>query len=182
MPRADAQAVGAARAVRRRACGRRAAIQAGLFADRARRLRARDRSRAGRGRRPRRSISGYVVPVQRLRPLLRRRHRRHFAALDAGVPGRRYLSGPGLPRPREAIYAARLGLVGGVSARRHRVVFRQSRRPVLPRLARQLLCPRPVHADRVSPRACSCWCGAGRAKAASTAAPSWSAPAAAARR
>ena len=32
---------------------------------------------------------------------------RHRASRHAGVPDRRYLSGPGLPRPREAIHAAR---------------------------------------------------------------------------
>ena len=62
------------------------------------------------------------------------------------------------------------------------VVLRRSRRRILPRLARQLLRGRPVHADRISARACSCWCAGGRVKAVSTAAPSWSAPATAARR
>ena len=52
----------------------------------------------------------------------------------------------------------------------------QGRRPILPRLARQLLRHRPGHADRISARACSCSCAAGHAKAGSTAAPSWSAP------
>ncbi len=60
-------------------------------------------------------------------------------AVDARVPDRRHLSGAGLPRPREAIHAARLGLVGGVPDRHRRVVLRQSRRHVLARLARQLL-------------------------------------------
>ena len=106
---------------------------------------------------------------------------RDLAARDAGVPGRRHLSGTGLPRPRKAIYAPRLGVVGGVSDRHRGVVFRQGRRPVLAALARQLLCGRLAHADWHFGAPCSCWCDTGPARAGSTAAPSWSVPAAAAK-
>ena len=148
-----------------------------VFADRCRRHRPRDRGRAGRAGRLCALLSGTCRRAIGIRaPLLRRRHRRHRAAFDVGVPGRRHLSGPGLPRPRKAIHAARLGVVGGVSARHRRVVLHQGRRSVFARLARQLLCGRSGYADRVPPRACSSWCGAGRGRAGSTAAPSWSAP------
>ena len=72
--------------------------------------------------------------------------------VDAGLPGRRHLSGPGVPRPREAIYAARLGVVRGVPARHRRVVLRQGRRRVLAGLARRFYVARPVRADRIPPR------------------------------
>ena len=49
------------------------------------------------------------------------------AARDARLPGRRHLSGAGVPRLREAIYAARLGLVGRLPARHRR--HRSSPRP-----------------------------------------------------
>ena len=117
----------------------------------------------------------------RLRLALFRRHLRHLAAGHAGVPDGRHLSGPGVPRPREAIHAARLGVVRGVSDRHQRFVLRQSRRPVLPRLARRLLRARAVRADRLPARACFSWCAAGRAKAGSIAAPSSSAPTATAK-
>ena len=52
------------------------------------------------------------------------------------------------------------------------VVLRQGRRSVLARLARQLLRRRAGGAARLSAARCSCWCGAGRARAGSTAAPS----------
>ena len=77
------------------------------------------------------------------------------ALRHVGFPGGRHLSDPGVPRPREAIYAARLRLVGGVSDRYQRLVLRQSRRPILPRLARLVLCARPVRADRLPPWAVS---------------------------
>ena len=65
-----------------------------------------------------------------------RRNLRHRAAVDARLPDRRYLPGAGLPRLREAIHAARFGLVGRVSDRDRRIVLCQSRRHVLARLAR----------------------------------------------
>ena len=89
----------------------------------------------------------------RLRLVLLRRHFRHCALGDAGLPGRRHLSGAGLPRAREAVHAARLRLVGGVSDRHQCFVLRQGRRPILARVARRVLCARPVRADRFPARA-----------------------------
>ena len=106
----------------------------------------------------------------------------HRRAGDARLPGRRHLSGAGIPRLREAVFPPRLRLVGRVPDRDRRLLLRQDRRSVLARLAGQLLRRRPRRADRLSARACSSWCGAGRAKAASTAAPSSSAATTAARR
>ena len=107
-----------------------------LFADRARRRRAADRIRLIVPRRPRdlRRLRG---AARRFRVALCRRHCRHRRACDARVPGRRHLPGAGVSRLREAVFPARLGVVGGVSRRHRRDVLRQGRRPVLARLARQ---------------------------------------------
>ena len=124
----------------------------------------------------------YVVPDNGFSRYLFRRHRRHLADRTAGVSGGRHLPGSGVSRPRKAIYAARVGVVGRVPARDCRVVLRQSRRSILPRLARQLLRGRADRAARVSPRAVSPGATLDSRKAVSTAAPSSSAPARAAKR
>ena len=95
-------------------------------------------------------FAAYLPPTEDLILALRRRDLRHRAAVDVRLPDRRHLPGAGLPRPREAIHAAGLGLVGGVPDRDRRFVLRQSRRDVLARLARQLLCQRPGRADRLA--------------------------------
>ena len=81
----------------------------------------------------------------RRRVALLRRHRRRLGAVDAGVPDRRHLPGAGVPRPREAILPARLGVVGGVPDR-HR---------------RRRSSPRPATSSRASGSAAStssaCW-------------------------
>ena len=71
----------------------------------------------------------------------------------ARVPGRRHLPGAGVPRLREAVFPARLRLVGGVPDRHRRHVLRQGRRSVLARLARHLLRRRPARPDRLPARA-----------------------------
>ena len=58
----------------------------------------------------------YVVPIDGFEWHYVARHPRHRRARDAGVPGRRHLPGAGVPRLREAVFPARLGLVGGVPA------------------------------------------------------------------
>ena len=92
----------------------------------------------------------YLSARRRSDLALRRRDLRHRPAVDVRLPDRRYLPGAGLPRSREAIHAAGLGLVGRVPDRDRRFVLRQSRRDVLARLARQLLRQRPGGADDVA--------------------------------
>ena len=120
------------------------------LADRARRLRPHGRVRADRAGRPG-GVRALSVADRRPVLALRRRDLRHRAAVDVRLPDRRYLPGAGVPRPREAIHAAGLGLVGRVPDRDRRLVLRQSRRDVLARLARQLLCERPGGADGLAP-------------------------------
>ena len=85
---------------------------------------------------------------------LSRRRLRHRCAVDARLPDRRHLPGAGVPRPREAVHAARVGLVGGLPDRHRRLVLRQGRRDVFARLARHLLRRRTCRADRLA-RLCS---------------------------
>ncbi len=92
----------------------------------------------------------YLGPESEAVRALFRRHLRHRRVVDAGVPDRRHLPGAGLPRLREAVHAAGLGVVGGLPRRHRRLVLLQDRRDVLARLARLVLCLRPVRAHRLA--------------------------------
>ncbi len=111
--------------------------------------------------------AAYVVPSDGVDARYFVRHRRHRRPCHAGVPGRRHLPGAGVPRLREAVHPARLGLVGGVPHRR-------SARRSSPRSATSSrasgsaasTCVGSSGAARLPARRCSCWCGAGPARAA----------------
>ena len=62
------------------------------------------------------------------------------------------------------------------------IVLRQGRRSVLPGVARQHSTCSGCSRLSLFAALCFCWCDAGRARAVSTVAPSWSAPAKAAKR
>ena len=109
-----------------------------LFADRRRRLRARDRMRADRARSARCIYCVYVVPAEGVPlALCRSPSPASPRCAIARVPGGRHLPDPRLPPPDQSDGAAGLGLVDGLSARDRRLVLRQTRRDVLPRLARR---------------------------------------------
>ncbi len=107
--------------------GRRAADRRRLFADRARRHRAHDRVRAGRCWSALRSTSPMWCRSMASSGTTSRAIVGDRRAGDARVPGRRHLPGAGLPRLREAVFPARLRLVGGVPDRHRR--RRSSPRP-----------------------------------------------------
>ena len=115
-------------ALARGARGRGQAAAGAHLADRARRLRPHGRIRADRRWSASRYFAAYLPPNEGLfwRYLVAASCDRR--ALDARVPDRRHLPGAGVPRPREAIHAAGLGLVGRVPDRHRRIVLRQSRR------------------------------------------------------
>jgi len=110
-----------------------------------------------------------------------RRYRRHLAALNVAFQAAT-LSDPGLSRPRKAIYAARIGVVGVfLLSPLPPVVLHQSRRPIFPGLLGSFYAVGLLRSSGFD-APCFSWCAAGRGKAALIAAPSWSARAIAAMR